>query len=126
MIDHVSVGTHHYSEAVSFYSKVLAPLGVTLQRDTGQEAAFGSEDQWVFFLYPVPSDESAVAKGTHIAFGAASRQVVQEIHALALSVSAKDIFSPRMRPDISATYFGAMFNDLDDHRVEVKTDAFPS
>jgi catechol 2,3-dioxygenase-like lactoylglutathione lyase family enzyme len=123
MIDHVSVGTHRYADAVDFYRRVLAPLGLTLRRDTGVEAAFGTGDQWMFFLYPVAEDEPVTAKGTHIAFGAASRRVVAEVHATALASSANDLFTPRTRPDISPTYFGAMFNDLDGHRVEVKTDA---
>jgi len=125
MIDHVSIGTHHYDDAVVFFSRVLAPMGLTLQRDTGQEAAFGKGGQWMFFLYPVPPDEPVTAKGTHVAFGATSRRMVADIHATALAASANDIFTPRTRPDISPTYFGAMFNDLDGHRLQVKTDAPP-
>ena len=36
-------------------------------------------------------------------------------------VHVHDIFTPRERPDISNTYFGAMFHDLDGHRIEVLT-----
>lgn len=123
MIDHVSIGTNQYAKAVEFYCDVLTPLGISLRRDTGKEAAFGIGDQWMFFLYPVPADETVTAKGMHIALGAASRQLVAEVHAKALAASATDGFSPRTRPDISPTYFGATFNDLDGHRIEVKTDA---
>ena len=123
MIDHVSIGTHRYADAVAFYRKVLAPLGLTLQRDTGLEAAFGSADRWMFFLYPVSPDERVAAKGMHLAFGATSRQQIADVHALALSASGADLFTPRSRPDISPSYFGAMFSDLDGHRIEVKTDA---
>ena len=45
MIDHVSVGTRRYPEAVAFYRQVLAPLGIELLRDTGQEAAFGTAER---------------------------------------------------------------------------------
>jgi catechol 2,3-dioxygenase-like lactoylglutathione lyase family enzyme len=123
MLDHISIGTHRYEEAVAFFRKVLAPLGLTLLRDTGREAAFGTQAQWVFFLYPVPPGEGVTAAGMHLAFAANSRQQVEEVHALALEATAADIFSPRTRPDISATYFGAMFHGPDGHRVEVKTDA---
>lgn len=123
MIDHVSLGTHHYAAAVAFFERSLAPLGLTLRRDTGQEAAFGRGDQWLFFLYPVPPQEPVLAKGTHVAFGATSRKAVRDVHASALAAAAEDIFTPRLRPDISPTYFGAMFHDLDHHRIEVKTDA---
>lgn len=121
MIDHVSLGTHRYSQAVAFYRAVLAPFGFELLRDTGSEAAFGTPDRWTFFLYPVPEGEPAVARGAHVAFGAPSRAVVQAVHATALHCAGQDIFTPRERPDISPTYFGAMFHDLDGHRIEVLT-----
>jgi len=123
MIDHVSLGSRRYAEAVAFYERVLAPLGVTLQRDTGKEAAFGRGDDWMFFIYPVAEDSAVTAPGMHLAFRAASRAAVAQLHADALEARGLDIFTPRLRPDISATYFGAMFHDLDGHRIEVKTDA---
>jgi catechol 2,3-dioxygenase-like lactoylglutathione lyase family enzyme len=121
MIEHVSLGTHHYPQAVPFYQQVLAPLGLTLRRDTGAEAAFGAGDQWSFFLYPVAVGKPVVAEGTHVALGASSRQAVQQVHALAMAAQVPDIFTPRTRPDINDTYFGAMFNDIDGHRIEVLT-----
>jgi catechol 2,3-dioxygenase-like lactoylglutathione lyase family enzyme len=123
MIDHVSLGTTRYAEAVAFYRRVLAPLGMALLRDTGAEAAFGTATQWSFFLYPVPAGEAVTARGTHVALGAASRAAVSAAHEAAVAAAAKDIFTPRTRPDISETYFGAMFHDLDGHRIEVTTNA---
>lgn len=123
MIDHASLGTHRYAETVAFFQRALAPLGLTLLRDTGAEAAFGTEAHWSFFVYPVASDEHVVAKGTHLALSAASREQVAQVHAAALEAGAADIFAPRERPDISSTYFGAMFHDLDGHRLEVLTNS---
>lgn len=121
MIEHVSLGTHRYAEAVAFYRRVLAPLGMDLQRDTGAEAAFGTPARWYFFLYPVAPDEKIAAKGMHLAMGAPSRQGVEAVHAAALEAHAADVFTPRTRPDISTTYYGAMFKDLDGHAIEVLT-----
>ena len=123
MIEHVSLGTHRYGEAVKFYRKALAPLGLELMRDTGKEAAFGTPSHWCFFLYPVPAEEAVAGKGMHVALGAASREQVHAVHAAALTASAQDLFTPRERPDISPTYFGAMFKDLDGHGIEVFTNA---
>lgn len=123
MIDHVSLGTRRYPEAVAFYQQALKPLGLELLRDTGAEAAFGTASQWSLFLYPVAEGEAVTAKGMHIALGAASRDVVAAAHAAALAASGQDIFTPRERPDISPSYFGAMFLDLDGHRIEVTTNA---
>lgn len=123
MIDHVSLGTRRYADSVAFYSRVLAPLGMGLLRDTGSEAAFGTPERWCFFLYPVPEDEAVTARGAHIALGAPGRGAVAATHEAALAAEARDIFTPRARPDISETYFGAMFHDLDGHRIEVLTNA---
>ena len=123
MIDHVSLGTTRYADAVAFYRRALAPLGMALLRDTGAEAAFGTPAHWSFFLYPVPEGEPVTASGTHVALGAASRNAVSATHEAAIAAGAKDIFTPRTRPDIGETYFGAMFHDLDDHRIEVTTHA---
>lgn len=123
MIDHVSLGTHRYAESVAFYRRVLAPLGLALLRDTGAEAAFGTPERWCFFLYPVPDGEPVAARGAHMALAAPDRLAVAAAHEVALAASARDIFTPRLRPDISATYFGAMFHDLDGHRIEVLTHA---
>jgi catechol 2,3-dioxygenase-like lactoylglutathione lyase family enzyme len=122
-LDHISVGTHDYPRAVQFYGHALLPLGMSLQRDTGAEAAFGTPTQWSFFLYPVPAEQKITAPGAHLAFAAPSRAVVQAVYAAAIAASAQDIFTPRLRPDINATYFGAMFTDLDGHRIEVLTHA---
>jgi len=122
MIDHISLGTTDYAAAVSYYQRVLEPLGISLLRDTGKEAAFGTSVQWAFFLYPVEG-EKVTAPGMHIALAAPSRQAVAAVHAAALAAGASDIFAPRLRPDISDTYFGAMVHDLDGHRFEVLTNA---
>lgn len=123
MIDHVSLGTTRYAEAVAFYRQVLAALGLELRRETGAEASFGTDSHWSFFLYPAPEGEKVTARGTHVALGAASRSEVSAAHAAALAASAKDLSTPRERPDISSTYFGAMFQDLDGHRIEILTNA---
>ncbi len=123
MVEHISLGTHRYPEAVAFYQLALAPLGMALLRDTGSEAAFGTPSHWSFFLYPVAAEEQVAAKGMHVALGASSRALVAQVHEAALGAGAQDIFAPRERPDISPTYYGAMFKDLDGHGLEVLTNA---
>ena len=103
MIDHVSLGTNSYARAVAFDQRALAPLGLTLLRDTGSEASFGIPSHWSFFLYPVPVEERVTARGTHLAFGAASRAEVSAVPEAARAASAPDVVTARERPDISAT-----------------------
>lgn len=110
---------HVYADAMTFYRATLAPLGLELLRDTGAEAAFGTATQWSFFLYP--AEGQVTGQRMHLAFAAPSRAVVAAAHASALAAGGQDIFTPRERPDVSPTYFGAMFTDLDGHRIEVLT-----
>jgi len=123
MIDHLSLGTHRYADAVSFYQRVLAPLGMRLQRDNGREAGFGDDASWCFWLYPVPAGEGVTAPGVHVALAAPSRAAVVAVHGQALAADGREILSPRLRPEIDERYFGAMFHDLDGHRIEVLTRA---
>jgi catechol 2,3-dioxygenase-like lactoylglutathione lyase family enzyme len=121
MIDHLSLGSKLYPEAVTFYSTVLVPLGADLLRDTGSEAAFGTPERWSFFIYPADAAANVIGDRTHVAFSAASRDAVRRVYAAAIGSGGADILSPRERPEISPTYFGAMFSDLDGHRIEVLT-----
>lgn len=123
MLDHASLGTATYADTVHFFQQALAPMGLTLQRDTGREAAFGHGTDWCFFVYPLEAGQPATAGGQHLAFRASSRAAVQAAHAAALAAGGSDLFSPRERPDISASYYGAMFGDADGHRIEVLTHA---
>lgn len=123
MIEHLSLGTHGYGDAVAFFQRALAPLGLSLQRDTGQEAAFGTAERWSFFLYPAAPEDGIVGARMHVAFGAPSRATVEQVHEAALAAGAHDVFTPRERPDISPTYYGAMFRSADGHAIEVLTNA---
>lgn len=123
LIDHVSLGSHRYANAVAFYQRVLAALGLQLLRDTGAEAAFGRPEHWGFFVYPAQGGEGVRGAGMHLALAAPSRDAVRATHEQALAAGAEDIFTPRLRPDIDERYFGAMFRDLDGHRIEVLTRA---
>ena len=123
MIDHISLGTTHYGQSVIFYQRVLAPLGMALQRDTGAEASFGTASHWPFFLYPIAAGQQVTAPGAHFAFAAASRAEVMAVYETAMAASGTSTVTQRERPDISPTYFGAIFLDLDGHRIEVLTHA---
>ena len=87
MIDHVSLGSQHYAAATEFYRQTLAPLGLSLLRDTGKEAAFGTPEHWGFFLYP--AETSPTAPGLHLAFAASARTEVAAVHAAALAAGGK-------------------------------------
>ena len=118
MIDHTSLGVRDYDRAVGFYTAILAPLGVSLQRRRDDEAAFGTEQDWGFFLYPAAPDKSIVGERNHVAFRAPSKDAVAAFHALAIEQGARQVRPVGGRPDISPEYFGTVIIDPDGHTLE--------
>jgi catechol 2,3-dioxygenase-like lactoylglutathione lyase family enzyme len=123
MLDHVSLGVHHLDRSIAFYARVLATLGYRLHRHLDDEVAFGPDDGWTFFLYPVPPDQSVTGARMHIALRAADRDVVRRFYAEALAAGASPIHDrhPAERPQFGADYFGAVLKDPDGHALEVLT-----
>jgi aspartate 1-decarboxylase len=83
--------------------------------------AFGTPEHWSFFVYPADEGTTVVGNRTHVALLAPSCKAVRQVYAAALGSGGAEIFTPRERPHICSTYFGAMFSDLDGHRIEVLT-----
>ncbi|HET9409563.1 MAG TPA: VOC family protein [Candidatus Sulfotelmatobacter sp.] len=119
MIDHISLGSLHFEEAIKFYSAVFAPLGYRLEHHTQEEAAFGPPGKWVFWLYPVEASGGIVGKRCHVAVTATNKDDIVRFHELAKQKGAATVREPGGRPDISPDYFGAIIRDLDGHTIEV-------
>src|SRR5438105_347466 len=118
MIDHVSLGTHHFDSAIEFYAACFAPLGYTLQHRNEKEAAFGHPDALDFWLYPVARADALVASRSHVAVAAGSREQVQAFYERALAQGAESLVPPGERPDVSPAYYGAVLSDPDGHTIE--------
>ena len=118
MIDHTSLGVRDYDLAVTFYTACLAPLGYSPQRVKADEAAFGTADNWGFFLYPVSADKSIVGEKNHVAFRAGSRDAVAAFNHTAVANGAKQVRPVGPRPDIGPEYYGTVLTDPDGHTLE--------
>ncbi len=125
MLDHLSLGVHDLGRSTAFYERVLATIGYRLHRRDTDEVAFGPDEVWNFFLYPVDPGERITGARTHVAFRAADRRSVQRFHAIALEAggSAVPDRDPAERPQFGADYFGAVLHDPDGHAIEVLTRA---
>jgi catechol 2,3-dioxygenase-like lactoylglutathione lyase family enzyme len=119
MIDHVSLGTTRFDEAIAFYEKCFAVVGYSLRHREENEAAFGAGDQWDFWLYPVAGGESVVGARSHVAVAASSREEAERFVEVAVAAGAAVVRPAGERPDISPAYFGAVIRDLDGHTIEV-------
>ncbi len=118
MIDHTSLGVRDYDRAVAFYTACLAALGYAPQRIKPDEAAFGTVQDWGFFLYPVAPDKSIIGEKNHVAFKAGSRDAVAAFNRIATENGGKQVRPVGPRPDIGPEYFGTVLTDLDGHTLE--------
>jgi catechol 2,3-dioxygenase-like lactoylglutathione lyase family enzyme len=119
MIDHVSLGTKQFDEAIVFHMACFSRLGYRLEHRTEKEAAFGADGKWDFWLYPVAPEGALVGARSHVAVAANSRDDVVSFFEAAVGKGAACVRAPGERLDISPHYFGAVVRDLDGHTLEV-------
>jgi catechol 2,3-dioxygenase-like lactoylglutathione lyase family enzyme len=98
MIDHLSLGSHRFEEAIKFYSDCFVPLGYRLEHRTAEEAAFGPQGKRIFCLYPVASSEAVTGARCHIAVSADTREQVVEFHQAAVQRGATTVRTPGRTP----------------------------
>ena len=114
MIDHIGIAVTDLDKSVAFYERALAPLGYTLIKRYGNDAAgFGADDQSDIWL------GTGMAGGkVHVAFRAARRSIVRAFYDAAIAAGGTDNGAPGTRPMYHEHYFGAFVLDPDGHNVE--------
>jgi catechol 2,3-dioxygenase-like lactoylglutathione lyase family enzyme len=119
MIDHVSIGVRDLDRARRFYEAVLGILGFTLLRDGPDTVGYGKRHP-EFWINHRP--ELAVSDtGVHVCLRAADQGTVDAFHAAALRAGAVSDGAPGLRPEYSASYYGAFIRDPDGNRIEAVT-----
>ena len=116
VIDHIGVGVRDYDESVRFYSAALAPLGLELVVETGQDnraAGFGYRGRDDFWIH-----EGRPVGRSHIAFEAQEPEQVDAFHAAALQAGGRDNGAPGIRGEYSATYYAAYILDPNGNNIE--------
>ena len=122
IIDHLGFGVADYARSKAFYEAALAPLGITLVMEVPSEVTesghaacgFGREGKPVFWI----SVDGKTAPRLHVAFVAASRELVDAFYNAALAAGGKDNGAPGVRPHYHPNYYGAFVLDPDGHNIE--------
>ena len=115
MLDHVSIGVSDIERSKAFYDQALRPLGIfRLYAEGENSAGYGSNKKAFFWI----GLRDVVRTGSHIAFVASNRAVVDAFHAAALSAGGRDNGGPGLRPRYHANYYGAFVLDPDAHNIE--------
>jgi catechol 2,3-dioxygenase-like lactoylglutathione lyase family enzyme len=114
IIDHLGIAVSDYSRAKEFFSKALAPLGVTFIMEIEGWAGLGKNGKpelW-FGVHTAPQ------LPMHIAFIADSRAAVREFYDAALAAGGKDNGKPGIREIYHPDYFAAFVIGPDGHNIE--------
>ena len=121
ILSHVSLGTNRFMEAVVFYDKVLANLGIGRVMDFTEKfpaIAYGRAYPEFWIQAPHDGQPAQTANGVHIAFMAATPEQVHAFHAAALAAGGTDDGAPGPRPHYGPEYYGCFVRDLDGHKIE--------
>ncbi|MFC3069123.1 VOC family protein [Phenylobacterium soli] len=115
MIGYVTLGANDLERARTFYDAVLAPLGGK-RMFANERLQFYTGPNGGMFAVGAPYDGEKATAGNGSMFGmpAASREVVDQVHAAAIAAGAKCEGEPGLRTD---TFYGAYFRDPDGNKL---------
>lgn len=116
MIDHSSVGVPAIAAARKFYDRLLASLGCRCLAADERLAAYGQDRPAFLLLTPFDGGGASAGNGAHVAFKAASREVVEAFHAAGLAAGGSDEGRPGVRdaypmPNVYAAYIRDPFGN---------------
>lgn len=115
MLDHVGLEVSDFEASKEFFEKALEPLGIRpLMEIGGVAAGFGDDRKPYFWI----AARGPVSSGTHVAFAAETRELVDAFHAAALAAGGRDNGAPGSRPQYHEGYYGAFVLDLDGNNIE--------
>jgi catechol 2,3-dioxygenase-like lactoylglutathione lyase family enzyme len=121
MIHHVSVGSNDLRAARVFYDPIMAHLGLRVIDATKGAVDYGIGDILFSLETPVDGAPASVGNGSHIAFSAGSRAMVDEFYRLALAHGGTCDGPPGPRPAYDANYYSAFVRDPDGNKIEAVT-----
>ena len=126
IINHVSIGTNHLSEATQFYDKVLATIGASRKLEVPNLAvAYGKAFPEFWLNSPLDQQEATVGNGVHIAFLAADKEAVQAFYDAAIEAGGSSDGVPGPRPEYGPGYYGCFVRDLDGNKIEANIIPLP-
>ncbi|WP_349958290.1 VOC family protein [Rhizobium sp. ZPR3] len=115
MLDHVTIGVRDFERSKIFYDTILRAIGIERLYAEGESFAGYGIGQKAFFWI---GQRDALQTGTHIAFAASNRKIVDEFHRVGIIAGGTDNGAPGLRPHYHQNYYGAFILDPDGHNIE--------
>jgi catechol 2,3-dioxygenase-like lactoylglutathione lyase family enzyme len=104
-----------------FYDPVMELLGLRMLECEHNGVHYGTGNTFFSLVVPTNGEVACGGNGTHIAFAARDRTMVEKFHTIALSHGGRSDGEPGIRPEYGANYFGAFVFDPDGNKIEVVT-----
>ncbi len=115
MLDHVTIGIRDLDRSKILYDKVLRSIGIERLYAKGESfAGYGIEQKAFFWI----GQRDVLQTGTHIAFAAPNRKIVDEFHRMGIIAGGTDNGAPGLRLHYHQDYYGAFILDPDRHNIE--------
>lgn len=121
MIHHASLGTNDIARAKAFYDPVLAVLDIKPMGQEEGELFYGAGTFIISIVIPFNGQPATAGNGSHIAFAAEDRAMVDRFYATAMANGGTEDGKPGLRPEYDAHYYGAFVRDPDGNKIEAVT-----
>ena len=124
MFSHIFVGVNDFERALSFYRPLMDVLGVEqrfCEFDRPWAGWQSSPHPRPLFLIGRPYDGQphVAGNGQMVAFLAATHEIVDRAHAVALANGGRCEGAPGLRPEYHKQYYGAYFRDPEGNKISV-------
>lgn len=123
MLDHIFLTVGDIERSIAFYTRTLAPLGITQRVDyDGKDGpaghpdlkGFGAKGRMFFWLRAGAPSRGSV----HVGFVSNSEAMVRAAHAAAIAAGATEIHPPGPQLHYDPRYYAAQVIDPDGHSLE--------
>ena len=131
MFSHVFIGVGDFERALAFYTPLAAVLGIELRfcdksRPWAGWQSIPGPRPLLIIGTPYDGQPHAAGNGQMVAFLAASREIVDRAHEVALDHGGRSEGAPGLRPEYHEHYYGAYFRDPDGNKLCVACHARPA
>ncbi len=121
MFSHIVVSVSDFERAMHFYEPVMAAIGIEarfVEADVPWAGWQSAPDPRPLFIIRCPYNKQphAAGNGQMVAFLANTREVVNQVYAVALKNGGTCEGKPGLRPEYHPNYYGAYFRDPDGNK----------
>jgi catechol 2,3-dioxygenase-like lactoylglutathione lyase family enzyme len=114
IIDHIGLAVSDYDKSKTFFTRALAPLGITLVMEVEGWAGLGKGGKAELWF----GTHTQTQQPLHIAFVAENRAQVRAFYEAAIAAGGKDNGPPGVRDIYHPNYYGAFVIGPDGHNIE--------